>query len=551
MLFLNKIYKNLWLAVLGCSLIFGSCKSELELNPLDQFSNENFWRSEGDAMLALTGLYRGNIQMNGLAEFGPSDWWSYHGLLYLEFASDNAYDRRGDNSAYSKLSDGTMTNSLGILSDYWRLSYRKIARSNFFLENVEKTPVSPDVMKRLKAEAQFIRASQYFYLSQYWGSVPLIKNTLNLQEANSAQKATKKEVVDFVISEFTEAAANLPNYGSLTSAERGRISKQGVLAFLGRIQLAEMKFADAAATYKAIIDLNENIIEPEYKGLFDGSNESSKEILFATQYLIDLAGNGMLQHNFPAIAGGWALYCPLGSLVESYQFKDGSEFNYNDARYNPKNLTQNRDPRLGFSVLTNQDLFKNLRYTSHPDSTNSMDQVSTTKQATRTGYSLRKFNPENFEGNLQNSGIDLPIIRYSEVLLSYLEAKLENGDPINQALLDQTINKVRSRASVQMPAITTTDQIKLRTILRNERRVELAFEGIRYWDLLRWNIAKDVLKGEFYGAPFPDAKNLRVNPSKVRDSQSRWYVTTKNFRSDVDRFWQIPQSEININPNLK
>ena len=180
-----------------------------------------------------------------------------------------------------------------------------------------------------------------------------------------------------------------------------------------------------------------------------------------------------------------------------------------------------------------------------------MDQVSTTKQATRTGYSLRKSNPETFEGNLQNSGIDLPIIRYSEVLLSYLEAKLENGDPINQALLDQTINKVRSRASVQMPPITTTDQNKLRTVLRNERRVELAFEGIRYWDLLRWNIAKDVLKGEFYGAPFPDAKNLRVNPSKVRDSQGRWYVTTKNFRPDIDQFWQIPQSEININPNLK
>src|SRR5690606_9371237 len=123
-------------------------------------------------------------------------------------------------------------------------------------------------------------------------------------------------------------------------------------------------------------------------------------------------------------------------LVEAYPFIDGSPFSYSDPKYNPTNLTENRDPRLGYSILTNEDLFKNLRYVTHPDSTNSMDQVSTSKQATRTGFGLRKFNSESFNGNLQNSGIDLPILRYAEILLSYLEAKVENGDPINQELLD-------------------------------------------------------------------------------------------------------------------
>lgn len=550
---LTTIYgrKTLFKSLLGCVLLFGSCQKQLNTNPLDQFSNENFWNSETDAFLALTGLYRGDTQMNGAAEFSPTDWWSYQGMLYLEFASDNAFDRRAENSAFTKLSDGTLTSSSGIIGNYWSFSYKKIARTNFFLENLDKTPMPAAQLERFRAEARFLRASQYFYLSQYWGSVPLVTKTLTLDEANDVDKATHQELVDFVEKEFQEAAAQLPSFADLGNQQRGRVSKQAALAFLGRLQLSERKFADASKTYASIIAANENSIDPDYTSLFDGNNESSTEILFATQYLMDLTGNGMLQHNYPASAGGWHLFCPMGSLVEAYSFADGSAFRYDSPKYNAKDLTSGRDPRLGYSILTNGDLFKNTRYVSHPDSTLSLDQLTTTKQATRTGYGLRKFNAETFSGNLQNSGIDLPIIRYAEVLLSYLEAKLENGDAIDQQLLDETINKIRRRSSVNMPAIQTTNVAELRSILRNERRVELAFEGIRYWDLLRWDIAKDVLVGDFWGAPYPGSKVLRVKPQGSRDINDRWYTTTKNFRAVQDRYWPIPQSEVNINPKLK
>lgn len=550
---LTTIYgrKTLLKSLLGCMLLFGSCQKKLDTNPLDQFSNENFWNSENDAFLALTGLYRGGTQMNGTAEFSPTDWWSYHGMLYLEFASDNAFDRRAENSAYTKLSDGTLTSSSGIIGNYWSFSYAKIASANFFLEHVDKTPISSAQLERFRAEARFLRASQYFYLSQYFGRVPLVTKTLTLNEANNVEKATREQVVEFVEKELQESAAQLPSFAALGNLQRGRVSKQAALAFLGRLQLAERKFADAAQTYESIINANENSIDPNYMSLFDGNNESSPEILFATQYLVDMAGNGMLQHNYPASAGGWHLFCPMGSLVESYAFSDGSAFSYNDPKYNPKNLTSGRDPRLGYSILTNGDTFKNIRYISHPDSTLSLDQLTTTKQATRTGYGLRKFNAENFSGNIQNSGIDLPIVRYAEVLLSYLEAKLENGDAIDQQLLDKTINQVRRRASVNMPPIQMTTVDQLRSILRKERRVELAFEGLRYWDLMRWDIAKDVLVGDFWGAPYPGSKVLRLKPQGSRDPHDRWFVTTKNFRAGQDRYWPIPQSEVNINPKLK
>jgi len=357
--------------------------------------------------------------------------------------------------------------------------------------------------------------------------------------------------VDFVLTELSEIADRLPSHADMPTGERGRATKQAALAFLGRLQLAEGRFGEAAQTYETIIAAGENAIDPDYKSLFDGRNEGSNEILFATQHLADLAGNAMQQHNYPAFAGGWHLHCPLGSLVEAYAFADGTPFSYADGRYDPQNLTAGRDPRLGYSILTNGDLFRGMPYTSHPDLPASPDQLTTTRQATRTGFGLRKFNNESFGGNLQNSGIDLPILRYAEVLLSYLEAKLENGDAIDQALLDQTVNAVRGRASVAMPPVTETDPAALREILRNERRVELALEGLRLWDLQRWDIAKDVLQGDFYGAPFPGATNLRVKAGNPKDSQGRWFVTTKNFRADQDRYWPIPQGETNINPNLK
>lgn len=545
----NNTFKIFILAG-GLALSMASCRKELDQAPQTAFSNETFWTSEQNALLALTGVYRGNIQMTKGAEFSATDWWSYYGLLFMEMATDNAYDRRGDNSVVSNLTNGNNTPSNGILGEYWSSSYSRIARCNYFLENVSKTPVEQDKLNRMIADARFIRACVYFYMSQYFQDVPLVTKTLSQQEANTIAKTPKAQIVQFVIDELTAASKDLPQYKDLAANERGRATKQAALAFLGRTYLAEKRYTDAANTYKSIIDFADNTIDANYASLFNGTNEGSKEIIFATQYIQDLAPNAMEQHFYPAIAGGWHIYCPLGSLAESFEFNDGTPFSFTDARYNPSDLGQNRDPRLKYTILYNGQTFKNLPYISHPDSATSADQLTTSKQATRTGFGMKKYNYEGFSGDLQNSGIDLPIIRYAEVLLSYLEAKLEKGDAIDQSLLDATINAVRGRSSVNMPKVTTTDAGALRDILRRERRNELACEGIRYWDLLRWGIAGQVLKGNFYGAPYPGAKNLRKKDG-VADPFDRWYVTTKSFRTGTDEKWPVPQREMDINSNLK
>lgn len=531
-----------------------SCRNQLDKAPLASYANETFWVSETNTLLALSGVYRGGIQMAAApttgAEFSPTDWWSYHGLIMLEVATDNAYDRRGETAAYNTLTNGNLTSANATVSSYWNLSYARIARCSYFLENVGKAPVSADKLKRFIAEARFIRATQYFYLSQHFGSVPLVKKTLSPSEANTVVKAPQAEVLAYAASELAAAAADLPRDKDLPSSERGRATRQAALAFLGRAQLAAGAFKDAAATYKTIVDFGDNLIDPNYVNLFNGTNEGSKEILFATQYVKDLGPNAMAQHFFPAVNGGWHLFNPLGSLAESYEFTDGTPFSYSDPRYNPDDIGANRDPRLRYTLLYNKQTFQNQAYITHPDSSKSVDQLTTSKQATRTGFGMRKFCWEGLTGDLQNSGVDLPVIRYAEVLLSYLEAKLEAGDAIDQALLDQTINAVRRRSTVNLPAVKETDPAKLRVILRRERRNELALEGIRLWDLLRWKVAGQVLSGDFYGAPYPNAKNLRKKGTAT-DPYSRWYVTSKAFRTGQDEYWPVPQNEAAINPNLK
>ena len=527
-----------------------SCEKKLDLNPLDQYASNVFWTSENNAKLALTALYKGNIQMIDGAEFSPTDWWSYNGLIFLEFATDNAYDRRGDNSPVNQLTSGALTSNNGLLPPYWSNSFSRIAKCNYFLENIGKAVISDSVKNGMIAEAKFLRASQYLYLSTYFGSVPLVTKTLTLQEANTVDKAPLKTVQDFVETEYIAAAANLPIAGNLPASDRGRATRQADLAFLGRLYLTQQNWSKAADTYKQIIDLNNNIIDPDYASLFIGTNENSKEIIFATQYVVDLAPNAMMQHFYPRMSGGWSIFCPLASLAESYDFQDGTPFSYDNPEYDPADIAKNRDPRFKYNIMYNNELFKGQIYTSNPDQSSAVDKLTLTLQATRTGYNMMKYNYANFSGgDLQNSGIDLPIIRYSEVLLSYLEAEINLGI-VNQNLLDATINKVRGRASVNMPAITETDPVKLMTILKKERRNELAFEGIRLWDLYRWNDAAKVLEGNFFGASFPGAINLRKAPDGSTDPYSRWFVTNKKFA--VGNYpWPIPQSEVNINPKLK
>lgn len=541
-----KQIKYIFTTLLSGLILFTSC--DLDRNPLDQFAENEFWTNEDNANLALTGIYRTNIKFNE-PEYNPSDWWTYGGLIFMEFPTDNAYDRRGTNSNFHKMTDGTLLANNAYIAEYWANSYAKIARANRFLEGIDKLPANPDVVERFKSEARFLRASQYFYLSQFFGDVPLVTKLLTKEEANNVEKNTKAEIVNFIVTEFTESAQGLPRFKDLKASEIGRASKQAALAFLGRTLLAEKRFSEAAKVYEEIINYGDNSLDPDYKSLFLPSNENSKENIFSMQYLQDLAGNALPQHAFPRNDGGWCIINVAAGLFEAYDFTDGTSFSYENPMYNSDNLGENRDPRLNYTLYYDKATFRNKEYRCHPD-VDSPDKVAS-GQTTQTGLMMRKYFDEGFAGNLNSYGTNIPIIRYAEILLSYLEAKLEAGEAITPGLLDQTINAVRGRTSVNMPAVTETSTDNLRPLLRNERRVELAMEGIRYWDLLRWEIADIELNKPIFGAPFPGSTRVSKLPDGTVDKYGRWYVGTRSFRKNQDYRWPIPQREQDINPNLR
>lgn len=513
--------------------------------------------------LALTGVYHGEFQY-GSEEYSPTDWWSYQGLLMLDVCSDNGWDRRGLTSNVGIIAAGTLSASkTGIVSNYWDISYKKIARCNKFLEEMEryKGEITP-AMKRYKAEVRFLRATQYFYLASFFHAVPLVTKNLSMQEANLVQKSTQEQIADWSITEFKEAADELPLWSIVASeGNYGRVCKQAALAFKGRVELLMKKWNEAADTYKSIIDLNDNKLSINYAALFQPTTaDALSENIFVARYDDDKCGTGMLKQFNPVMdgaVGGWCLHNVTASLFEAYQFTDGSNFSYRSSLYDPRDLAKNRDPRLKMTLYWNGAKFGQGVYNCDPDknAANGKDGLHPAYQSTKTGYMMRKYIDENYiysGGDNNKYPAKLPVIRYAEVLLSYVEAKMEAGTLTANDL--DYLNLVRQRQGVDMPAIQTTDPALLRPLLRNERRVEFALEGIRLWDLLRWGIAKEAINGEVWGASFPgsaatttrNSSNKKVDPEGV----NRWWVGTRNYSSGPT-VWPIPQKEQDINPNLR
>ena len=547
-LFIKSISNYLPTAVLT-SFLFMSCS--LDRSPLTDLPEKTFWDNSKNAPLSLTSLYRGPIT-NGV-EFAPSDFWSYAGLLYMEHLSDNGFDRRGENNAYFQISSGKLENANRFIKLYWDAAYKRIEMCNRFLEGIQKQPDNAS-KKRMIAEARFLRATQYHYLASYFKDVPLVTTLLSGEEANQVKKEKQSVILLWCIDEFKAAANDLPRYKDITSSETGRACKQAALAFMGRTCMLLKQWQEGAQAYREIIDLGDNDIAPNYRALFlPNTGVNNKENIFYIAYLANYFGSGLPQHLLSAKDGGWSSSNPSGGLFEAYEFTDGTPFSYDDSRFDPNNLGKNRDPRLDYTIYYNGSMFKGTVYRSSPDYQASLKQrLDYSSEASKTGFMWRKYFDENPIEDITSYSAVTPIIRYAEVLLSYLECMLESNQPITQALLDQTINKVRGRADVHMPGIHELNPDRLREIVRHERRIELAYEGIRYWDLLRWHIAHEVLNGKIWGAPYPNSTQYATATKEVDPTgHYRWYVGKREFRNPQDYTWPIPLAEQNINPNLR
>ena len=513
----------------------GCQKDLLDQQPLTDLSEGSFWSSEGDAMLALTGIYNGSSVGSGNN--------SGNELLILSSMTD---DSDYKNSKVGLIYSGYVISSdTQVAGSIWQRGYRTIFKVNYFLANVDKVKMDAVKKAQVIAEAKFLRAFEYWQLAVYYGGVPLVKKVLTVDESNNQVRATLAEVTDFAKTELLAAVKDLPT--TRPASEKGRILKAAALAVKGRLELMDKKWGDAVKTYKDIIDLNEHIIDPRYKAIFEEKGENSKEVILSTNFIAGLFGNTKHQRNYtPDVYGGYQETNVYEELISSYLMKDGLPIETSPL-YDAANPFANRDPRLYATVfLPEYTVFNGKKFTKANSAIGSL--------VGATGYGWKKYVTEGYSGDMGSSGDDVIHIRYPEVLLSYLEAKIENNEAITQALLDATINKVRGRAEVGMPNVTETDRTKLREIVRLERRIEFALEkDIRYMDIRRWGIWFNVIEQQFHGMKLTNDPATYTAAKVELTGKYRGHLLTINKKGSHKLGWAllpIPLTEIQLNPKL-
>lgn len=538
----NKLY-----VIAASALLAMTTGCSLDKYPLTSFSEQEFYNDEANVKLALNGLYRGGITYG--VDYNVSDWWAYSATILLDGISDIGYDRRGFSNPLGQLTAGNISETNLWVQNLYQKPYKRISSCCRFIDGLESMGGQSAEIERMKAEARFIRAVQYFYLGSFYHDVPLVTQTLTLEEANTVKKSSRSEVLGYAAQELKAVAEILPRHKDLPSSQAGRATAQAALAYLARTYLVLENFQEAAAACEQIIEWGDNQLAADYQSLFYQSGEGSSEHIFATQFVDDLAGIGLPQHAYPIKNGGWCLVNISNHLFEAYDFKDGTPFSYEDPRFNRNNFGENRDPRLDYTLYYEGAIFRGTAYHCNPEAV-SADKIGP-GQTTQTGYLMRKFLDESWSGDLSAYGTNVPLVRYADVLLMYLEAKVRGGSTVSQALLDETINAVRGRQSVQMPPLTETNPDKLFQLIQKERMIELAFEGWRLWDLFRWGIAEEKLNEDIYGSPFyVTNQDLMKKKDDQRDPYDRWYVNTRSFQAGQE-VWPIPLAEKNVNPNLR
>lgn len=447
-----------------------SCESDfLDKNPTAAIASQTFWESEEDVQMGLAGVYR-RLQ-NGF--YGNRKLW-------LDTYSDNALDRHTF-YGFNNLTLGVV-NPTNIPSAFYNTPYEGIASCNFFLDNVGKAPITDAAKAVYEAEVKFIRAMFYFDLVQAYGGVIVYETApITVDDAKIA-KRSKEDVLAFVHSELDFAIANLPDI-----AYSGHAVKGSAQALKAKVYLFQEDWASAASMANEIIaGGNFEIYQGGYENLFlTATQQSNPEIIFSTKFLAP--NNPQAAEGVLVEVGWYGSIAPYQNLVDEYEMANGKMIHEAGSGYDLANPYDNRDPRLTFTIKVPTEQYIN------PDGS-----VFNESDPLLTGYSQKKYVDLSMlpfdRSKTPLTDQNIIHIRYADVLLMYAEAKNEVSGP--DASIYAALNQIRQRTGVDMPPVdeavyNTKD--KLRDFILHERRVELALEGHRYYDLKRRNLMESKL----------------------------------------------------------
>jgi hypothetical protein len=553
------------------SVVLSSCKKNiLDITPLDRIPETAVWGDESLVRAYHNELYNSIPHGFGIHMYSKLTDEAYNSVpggqgpeLFKLNIMDPDNIGRGGNADNNWIY-------------YWNRAFAYLRKINVFLEKM----AAPDAIQfndkgRLVAETKFLRAFIYFNLIERYGGVPIVTQSYQLKDVGSVnfRRNTFDECVAFIQQNLDEALHDLPASYPSTSANYGRATKDACYALASRLYLYAasplfnpthdnakwQKAADAAAVFVNNADRGYSLY-PDYRNLFTlNSGAAQNEYILSRNFTtanFQQAPAHNLGRRYGAYGGWWASNGPSQNLVDDYDMINGEQpfiWTGNDTKvinpasgYNPNRPYYNRDPRFEASIIHDSTIFQNTLLEMWVSPNGNQFGYDSWKQSSdnpRTSYWIKKFMPESQPISWQERyTIPWPLFRLAEIYLNYAEAMFELGD---EDKCREFINKVRARPSVNMPPIpNTVTGEALRQRLYNERRIELAFEGHRFFDIRRWKIANIVENRAIYGMDI--IKDLTTGAT----TYSPVILLQKNPYQDKMNLLPVERAEIQRNPEL-
>ncbi|MCZ4222172.1 RagB/SusD family nutrient uptake outer membrane protein [Pedobacter rhodius] len=506
--------------------------------------------------------------------------WDSHGNL--EEATDDAEYRYSGAGQYAVILYSGNVSPLNVVkgtnTDFYVQPYLQIRAVNLFLSKLPTTPLAQSTQRRVAAEARFLRAWYYHYLVKTFGGIPILGDKIfDKDDIIDIPRSNYEDCVNYIVSECDAVAAILPV--DQLDQDYGRITKGMCLALKSRVLLTAAsplfngggivstgpiasiiayptydasRWAKAAQAAKDVIDMNkyalvvDNTTAPGYGFYKTFISRANSEMIFTFTQAPNKDFEG---HFLPPSRSGGFYSTPTQNLVDQFDMLNGKQITDPTSGYNPANPYINRDPRFGYTVIYNGSSFANnsnaqapvFTYVNAPSDGNGI--------GTTSGYYGRKMCDVNVSyGGSANADRGYPLLRYAEILLNYAEALNEMGQTAD-ALAN--IFKIRERAGIlagsdgRYGIKTGVTQAELRTLIQKERRTEMAFEDVRFYDERRWKIA-EITENGFNKIMLVTPKTGTTSTST--DGSTYNYQITSSIRKHNFRpanyLMPIPQSEI-------
>lgn len=548
-------------ACLAGTGVFTSCDDFFELYPKDQLTTSTYWNTADDAEAAVTAAY---------------NWWvnNYIGSKFIFY--EDSYSDIGFNytNASNMRNMGRGSVSPAATPNYWK-QYEPIRRCNFVIENIDRIPATAITEKEKNdflAQVRAIRGYSHAYLATWYGDAVIMDFVPQTAEDAKIPREPEAKVKEFAMNDLIWSAENINEKPS----KKGRIAKGAVFSMIARFHLLWGNYQEALDAANKVIALGQYELDPDFLNMFAISGQASKEIICTYEHVKTTYAYSDVIRFYNNADGGWASFVPTQNMVDMFEMANGKLINESGSGYDPVHPFYNRDPRLKNTVIysgldwmgrNNIPRILNTLEKTLPGGAVNKDYYTAADNASHTGLLWAKYlypNQGQYSTSMNDDGLCPIIFRYAEILLTKAECLVELNQDLQEAL--NILDRLRIRGGhIAVDRAKYNTQAKVRELVRRERTIELAGEGFRFEDIVRWDaydanggktgkkVVEMVMPGDLlrlcgtvdYNEPDPDRRMI-VNLQATREDR----LVEVRYFDKKQLYLPIPQAEMDANPQL-